>query len=123
MNLNATILYVDDEPLNLKLFKINFEKKFNVLTAASGFQALKILEENADIIAVVSDLRMPGMDGLQFIEKAKNYHPEIACFLLTGISVSSEISDAIYSKLIYGYFKKPFDKMEVERTIMKAITN
>jgi len=123
MTVDTTILYVDDEPLNLKLFKINFDKKFNVLTAASGNEALRILNEHEEITAVISDMKMPGMNGLQFIEKAKETHPDTACFILTGFSVSSQISDAIYNRKIYGYFKKPFDKKEVESTIMKAVTN
>jgi len=67
MNEHHTILYVDDEPINLELFEMNFQKRFNVLKALSGAEGLKILESKADISFVVSDMKMPGMSGLEFI--------------------------------------------------------
>jgi two-component system response regulator (stage 0 sporulation protein F) len=68
---DITILYVDDEQVNLRIFEINFRKRYNVITAVSGEQGLEKLEENGDIIVVVSDMKMPGMNGIEFIKKAR----------------------------------------------------
>ncbi|MGE0077836.1 MAG: response regulator [Bacteroidales bacterium] len=121
MNELTTILYVDDEPLNLKLFSINFRKSFNVLTALSGEEGLEKLKENSKVKVVISDMRMPGMNGLEFISQAKNEHPNIVFFILTGYDISTEISLALKEKLINRYFSKPFNIIEIEQSIRSAL--
>ena len=69
------ILYVDDEIINLQLFEINFSKNYNVIIADNGFSGLEILENNPDISVVISDMKMPNMNGLEFIKKAKSSNP------------------------------------------------
>ncbi|HCX99748.1 MAG TPA: two-component system response regulator, partial [Bacteroidales bacterium] len=66
MSKKISVLYVDDEPINLRLFELNFKNAFNVTTALSGFDGLEILKNNPDIPVVVSDMRMPKMDGIEF---------------------------------------------------------
>ena len=61
---NKTILYVDDEDVNLMLFELNFKKKFNVLTALNGEKGLEILKDNNNVEVVISDMKMPGMNGI-----------------------------------------------------------
>ncbi len=113
----ATILYVDDEPLNLKLFAINFQKKYNVLTALSGEEGLAVLEHNPQINVVISDMRMPGMDGLEFVQRARRNYPNVVYFILTGYDISAEIAQAIRDKLINKYFSKPFNIVEIDDSI------
>lgn len=113
----ATILYVDDEPLNLKLFAINFQKKYNVLTALSGEEGLAVLEHNPQINVVISDMRMPGMDGLEFVQRARRKYPNVVYFILTGYDISAEIAQAIRDKLINKYFSKPFNIVEIDESI------
>ena len=107
MNKIATLLYVDDEPLNLKLFEINFKKSFEVITALSGEDGLKKLSKNPSVRVVISDMRMPGMNGLEFITAAKSEYPNIVFFILTGYDISPEIAKALDIKLINKYFSKP----------------
>ena len=118
---NVTLLYVDDEPINLKLFEINFKKKYRVLTAESGLEGLKKLENNTDIIVVISDMRMPGMNGIEFVRKAKEQFVNIAYFILTDFEYNDEISKALEEKIILEYFRKPFNLMQIEQAIEKAI--
>ncbi|MCB8964934.1 MAG: response regulator [Bacteroidales bacterium] len=113
----ATILYVDDEPLNLKLFAINFQKKYNVLTALSGEEGLAVLEHNPQINVVISDMRMPEMDGLEFVQRARRNYPNVVYFILTGYDISAEIAQAIRDKLINKYFSKPFNIVEIDESI------
>jgi two-component system, response regulator, stage 0 sporulation protein F len=121
MNKKITVLYVDDEPINLELFEIIFEDKFQVLTAESGLEGLKILRSNPEISVVISDMKMPGMNGIEFIRIARQEFPYILFFILTGFEITNEIADALNEKLIDRYFRKPFDMDEIEEAIDKAM--
>jgi two-component system, response regulator, stage 0 sporulation protein F len=116
-NVLMKILYVDDEPINLKLFEMTYNKVFKVLTAMSGIEGLKILDENKDIRAVISDFRMPKMNGLQFIQEAYKKYNKISYFILSGYEQSEEIREAISNNLIKKYFMKPFIKNVIESEI------
>ena len=120
MNEKQTILYVDDEAINLVVFEANFIGKFNVITADSGFEGIKILENKPDIPIVISDMKMPGMNGIEFIKTAKKQFPNIVYFILTGFDITDEISSALDDKLINDYFKKPFNGQEIEASINAA---
>jgi two-component system, response regulator, stage 0 sporulation protein F len=121
MNDPIKILYVDDEPINLMLFKVNFKKKFTVLTADSGLAGLEQLKSNTDIRVVISDMKMPGMNGIEFIRIAKKEFPVISFFILTGFEITDEISAALNEKLIHKYFRKPFNIKDIETSIGEAI--
>lgn len=120
MNKKRTILYVDDEEINLMLFEINFNEKFNVITADSGHEGLKLMEGIPDITIVISDMKMPGMNGIEFIKTAKKKFPNVVYFILTGFEITGEISKALKDKLINDYFKKPFNMREIEASINKS---
>lgn len=102
-----TLLYVDDEKANLLLFKINFRNNFYLITANSGKEALDILKNNSDISIVVSDLRMPGMSGLELILESYKLYPHIQYFIFSGIELSEEVLEYIDKNILAGYFKKP----------------
>lgn len=116
---NKTILYVDDEPMNLRLLKVQLKKKFDVLTAESGTEALNILNEHTEISLVISDMKMPEMNGIEFVQLAQNTHPKIEYYILTGGTISEIIEKAIQSQLIIGYFSKPFEIEKIISTIEK----
>jgi response regulator RpfG family c-di-GMP phosphodiesterase len=115
------ILYIDDEPTNLLLFKINFENKFTVITGLSGFEGLKLLEKNQDITVVISDMKMPVMNGIEFIQKARILYPKIAYFILTGFEITQEIENALKEGVICEYFQKPFKINEIYSTIVQKL--
>jgi two-component system, response regulator, stage 0 sporulation protein F len=120
MNHRTKLLYVDDEPINLYLFEINFKKRYDVITCLSGYEGLDQLMANPDIKSVVSDMNMPGMNGLEFIRLAKNKYPEISFFILTGYNITDEIGNALNEKLINRYFRKPLNVKEIELSIEEA---
>lgn len=115
------ILYVDDEHINLLLFEQMFKKKYSVLTAGSGFEGLEVLQKEADIKVIISDMRMPGMNGLEFIRKAKEQYPSIQFYILTGYEITPEIRHALESGLISRYFQKPFNMKEIDDCIAERI--
>lgn len=121
MNDPISILYVDDEPMNLMLFKANFKKKFNIITAESGKEGLDQLKLNPNTHVVISDMKMPGMNGIEFIKLAKIDFPNISFFILTGFDITDEISEALDDKLIHRYFRKPFNIKEIETAIHEAV--
>lgn len=117
-----TILYVDDEEANLFIFEKMFEAKYHVLTAHSGTEGLESLKgHSADIIVVISDMRMPNMNGVEFIRKAKNNYANIAYFILTGFDFNDEIEEALNSHLIHKFFTKPFEMSDIEEAITEAV--
>jgi two-component system, response regulator, stage 0 sporulation protein F len=117
MNQKLTLLYIDDEPINLLLFERVFKQKYQVLTAVSGQVGLDVLRMNPNIKAIISDMKMPGMNGIEFIKIIKHEYPDVACFILTGYSITEEISEAIDAHLVVRYFKKPFDIDEIEEAL------
>lgn len=120
---DITILYVDDEPINLTVFELNFKRKYKIVTAESGHEGLKKLDDNNEIIIVISDMRMPEMDGLEFINIAKTKYKHVGYFILTGFEITQEISLALSENLIHKYFKKPFDNNEIENAIEEFVAN
>jgi response regulator RpfG family c-di-GMP phosphodiesterase len=121
MNEMIKVLYVDDEPINLMLFKTMLRKKYDIITAESGFNGLEELSLNPDIKIVISDMKMPGMNGLEFIKAAKKKYPNIVFCILTGYEITDEIMQALETSLIYQYFQKPFKVLEIEDAIKGAL--
>jgi two-component system, response regulator, stage 0 sporulation protein F len=122
MNSSNTLLYVDDEPINLRIFGLNFGKKYNIITAESGFEGLKVLQSTPEIKIAISDMRMPGMNGIEFIKLAKKEFPDIIFYILTGYEITEEIADALNEKLIHKYFRKPFNVREINEAIEMVLT-
>jgi len=117
-----TILFVDDELINLFVLEKRFEGDYTVLTAESGEEALEKIVQNKDRLdAIISDLKMPGMDGLQLIQKVKPSLLDVPCFLLTGFERVEQIDSAISSKKIQHMFKKPFDYAEIDSKLKEFI--
>lgn len=117
------ILYVDDEPINLKIFRLNFQKKFDIITAEDGEIGLSVLADNPDILIIISDMRMPKMSGLEFIEKAKAKFPKKKFYILTGFDITHEIKAALDSGLILKYFSKPLDIHEIDTIMQDVVKN
>lgn len=114
------ILYVDDEHINVMLLKANLQKEYDVLTAECGTSGLDILNEHKDLKVVISDLKMPGMNGLEFIKRAKEKAPDMSFYMLSGYDITPEIQEAIDSGLIIRYFMKPFNMKEISVEIKRS---
>lgn len=111
------ILYVDDERMNLQLFEAILDKKYKVFTAISGVDGLSILNDNPPIKIIFSDMKMPEMDGIEFITIAREKYPEKKFVILTGYEITDDIQDALSEGLIEKYIKKPFKINEIEKLI------
>lgn len=115
------ILCVDDEPNILSaLRRLLRSQKCRILTASSGAEGLEICEtEQVDM--VISDMRMPEMDGARFLEKVRERWPQTIRLLLTGHADIQSILDAINRGEIYRYLTKPWDDNDIILTIRHAL--
>jgi YesN/AraC family two-component response regulator len=113
------ILYVDDEIVNLNLFQLNFKREFEVLIATSGKDALEIIKRE-DIKVMITDLRMPGISGIELIEEVKKYDPSIICILLTAFIEPQVMLKAINEENVFRYLTKPWTKEDVKKVIELA---
>ena len=117
----ATILFVDDEANILSSLKRLFRPcGYQILTAESGKQGLEIMgQETVDL--VVSDMRMPEMNGAQFLEKVRERWPDTIRILLTGYAEIGATIDAINKGQIYRYISKPWEDNDITLTIKHAL--
>lgn len=117
-----TILCVDDEPSILSSLRRLFRAHgYQVLAAESGQAGLKLLEtEHVDL--VISDMRMPEMDGVVFLEHVRQRWPSMLRLLLTGYADIGSIMGAINRGEIYRYIAKPWDDNDIILTVKDAIT-
>lgn len=113
------ILYVDDEENNLISFKATFRTKFETSVAISGDEALKILDSKP-IQVIITDQRMPGMTGVQFLEKVIEKYPDCMRILLTGYADMTAVIDAVNKGKIFHYLTKPWNEEELDKTIRNA---
>jgi len=103
----ATLLLVDDEPSILSALRRLFRPQgYRVLTAEGGQAALDLLQGEA-VDLVISDMRMPGMDGAQFLERVRRIQPDTARILLTGYADIASTIAAINDGGIDRYIAKP----------------
>lgn len=114
------ILYVDDEDINLRLFKVTFKRHFNVITASNGSEALELLKQH-DIKLILTDQQMPGMLGTELLEKTISEFPDIIRIIVTGFADISAIAKAVNKCGIYKYITKPWDNGELKITMDKAL--
>jgi response regulator RpfG family c-di-GMP phosphodiesterase len=103
------VLFVDDEPNVLQSIKRNLRRDFDVDTANGGAEALEKLASNGEYAIVVSDMRMPGMDGVEFLSKAKQQWPDTVRMMLTGNADQQTAVDAVNKGDVFRFLNKPCD--------------
>lgn len=115
-----TLLLVDDEDnIVASLKRLLRRDGYNVVTANSGAQGLQRLAEHA-VDVIVSDQRMPGMTGVEFLRRAKELYPETVRMVLSGYTELQSITDAINEGAIYKFLTKPWDDERLRGHIAEA---
>lgn len=114
------ILYVDDEVNNLNSFKAAFRRYFNIFTAQSAREGRKVLE-NEEIGVIITDQRMPGETGIEFLESIIPIYPDTIRILLTGFSDINAVMGAINRGQVYKYLVKPWQDDELKMYIENAL--
>ncbi len=119
--LKPTVLVVDDELGIREAFTFLLEDEYNVLTSENGEETLKLVKEK-DINLIVLDIVLPGMDGIEVLEKIKKIDEDIEVIMLTATKTVKTAVEAM--KLgAYDYITKPFDVEEIKAVIRKALKN
>jgi len=115
------ILFVDDDERILNMLKRSHEDSgWDVLTALSGNDGLWLLSQH-HIDIVVSDAKMPGMDGVEFLGRLAKEYPDITCLLMSGYMDINDTIEAINAGHIYGYIVKPWKKEQLKQTLHEAL--
>lgn len=115
-----TLLLVDDEDnIVASLKRLLRRDGYHIVTANSGAQGLQRLAEN-EVDVIISDQRMPGMTGVEFLRRAKELYPETVRLVLSGYTELQSITDAINEGAIYKFLTKPWDDERVRAHIAEA---
>jgi len=118
---NCTILYVDDEEKSLVNFNRVFRHKFRILSAANAAEGYRLLEEYRDDIALlISDQRMPGEKGVEFLKRAREVHPNAVRILTTAYSDFDVAIEAMNSGAVSKLVTKPWDIPQLETILKEA---
>ncbi|RQT28976.1 HD domain-containing phosphohydrolase [Burkholderia contaminans] len=116
-----SILLVDDEPSVLSALRRVFRPAgYEILTAESGEAALEVLA-STEVDLIVSDMRMPGMSGAEFLARARSLFPDTMRILLTGYAEIASVVQAVNDGGVYRYLNKPWDDHDLLLTLEQAL--
>ncbi len=113
------VLYIDDEENNLQAFKASFRRLYEIYTAISAAEGLKILQ-NVNVHIVIADQKMPNTTGVEFFKSITESFPDPIRILLTGYTDIEALADAINHGDIYRYITKPWNDLELHNSIKNA---
>ena len=115
-----TLLLVDDEPHIVSSLKRLFRKDgYRIVTAQSGAEGLQRMAEY-DVDVVVSDQRMPGITGVEFLRRVKELYPDTIRMVLSGYTELQSITDAVNEGAIYRFLTKPWDDERLRQHVHEA---
>jgi two-component system NtrC family response regulator len=117
-----TILIVDDEKNYLVVLEALLSPEgYEIMTADNARAALRLIEES-DLDLILTDMKMPGMNGMELLEHCKRIKPEVPVIMMTAYGTIEMAVEAM-KKHAYDYITKPFQNEELKVTIQKALDN
>ena len=116
---SVKVLYIDDEENNLQAFKASFRRQYEIYTANSAAEGLKLLQ-NVEIHVIIADQKMPNTTGVEFFQSIAETFPDPFKILLTGYTDIEALADAINHGDIYRYIQKPWQDLDLSNTIKNA---
>ena len=114
------LMVVDDEPDNLDLLYRTFRRDFQVYKAENGFEALDILEQEGEMGIIISDQRMPKMNGTEFLGRTVKRFPNTIRIVLTGYTDVEDLVEAINSGQVFKYITKPWTPDQLKGVVLQA---
>ena len=118
--MERTLLLVDDEEaIGTALNRLLRQEGYKILCAHSGQEGLEMLAQN-DVHVIVSDQRMPGMTGVEFLSRAKELFPNTVRIILSGFADISSVTEAINQGAIYKFLTKPWDNEILCANVLEA---
>ncbi len=117
----GVVLLVDDEEYVLKALDRSLRRgPFRVITCLDPVKAMDIVEDE-DVDVIISDHRMPQMEGLDLLVRIRKTHPEIVRILLTGYADMEVAISAINEGKLFRFITKPWDDAELKELVIKAL--
>jgi putative two-component system response regulator len=113
------LLIVDDELPNLRLIERLFAAEYECLSASSGPEAIRLLEQH-DVAIIITDQRMSEMTGIDLLKRTAQLRPHMVRILLTGYTDVEALVEAINCGLVYMYFTKPWNNDDLKLKISRA---
>ena len=113
---SITVLFVDDEEDIRTSFNDRFEDQFTVYLASNGVEAIELLNSHDSINVVVTDIRMPEMDGLEMIRQAKEIKPDMGFIVVSGHGDTEDVITALRLGA-RNFIRKPYSFAELEEVI------
>jgi serine phosphatase RsbU (regulator of sigma subunit)/CheY-like chemotaxis protein len=114
------LMVVDDEPDNLDLLYRTFRREFRVFKADGAIKALELLDKEGAMAVIISDQRMPLMNGTEFLSKTVERFPETIRILLTGYTDVEDLVEAINSGKVFKYITKPWNPEHLKAVVQQA---
>lgn len=114
------LMVVDDEPDNLDLLYRTFRREFRVFKADGALKALELLDKEGEMAVIISDQRMPLMNGTEFLSKTVERFPETIRILLTGYTDVEDLVEAINSGKVFKYITKPWNPENLKAVVQQA---
>jgi len=114
------LMVVDDEPDNLDLLYRTFRRDFEVHKAEDGFKALEVLAAEGEMAVIISDQRMPRMNGTEFLSRTVEQFPDTIRIVLTGYTDVEDLVEAINSGKVFKYITKPWNPKELKTVVTQA---
>jgi CheY-like chemotaxis protein len=114
------VLVVDDELGNINALERTLRCDYSIFTATNAEDALSIMEQY-EMAVVITDHRMPGMDGIQFLEQAQKRFPDTIRIILTAYTDERLLMDAINAGHVYGYIDKPWSVQQIRDMVKKGV--
>jgi len=116
-----TVLVVDDEEENLRTYaEILNDMDYNVLSQPDGLSALSLLSEDTAVDLIITDFRMPGMNGIEFITELRRIRPFVPVIIITAYGNIETYLHSV-SLGVFEYVHKPVKKEEFERIVKHAL--
>ena len=120
--MNYTVLYVDDEPENLRSFYYVYRREFNIFTCGSVEEALRVLEENK-VDLIITDQIMPRISGVEFLEMVAQRYPDKPPnrMIVSGCADNQDLDIARKDYGLFAIVSKPWDPQELQNIMNEAI--
>ncbi len=118
--MHQKIMFVDNEPADLRRLERLFGHTYQVLCATSGEEALRLLEQH-DVALLISDQHLPCMTGAELLEQAAKLRPHVVRIMLTAHADADALVAAINLAQVYRYATKPWDDEDLGRTVARAL--
>lgn len=119
--MTAAVLFVDDDPLLLDTYRRLFGRRFTVDVAQGPQEGFTAVAERGPFAVVVSDMRMPGMDGVQFLSRIREQAPDSVRIMLTGNADLETATEAVNEGHIFRFLTKPCPRDVLTKTLEQAV--